>query len=692
MKKNNKIISGILAVVVIVTAVLGTLVVNGLNKDKKDKTQDVDSIISEAKKLVEVKKDLKIGTGTTELNSIGSKEKIQNIVKANALLFLEEYTAREDVEYSNMQIFGGLNNSGSKDSAETETSAAISDVATGTESTSEYYKNNDQVEGVIEGDIVRTDGKYIYILSEEKFDVRIVKADNDKLTQIGEIEYKEYMGFEETNYRVCSNAQMYVNNNKIIIIDNVYKYQDYISTDTNDGTNSTASYEDCVYGDNKEYTIVLEYDISDINNPVFENKVMIDGLPISSRMSGDNIYLVAEKSVNTCMYSKEDVDEQLEKIITDCMPHINDEEISADDIYGIGDTSNYNSYEIIVALDISDKIRVTDKCAIMGSTSNMYVSKNYIYTFSTYYDENDMENNTKVNSSRTQIIKTSYGDGEVEPYATGMVNGSILNQFSADEYDGYLRVVSTFEEYNYQTVVYNGMETNDIAMLNDNSTTNAVYVLDDKLNTCGSIEGLAEDERIYSARFMGDKGYFVTFRQTDPLFVVDFSKPETPVILDELKVTGFSSYLHPWSNSMLVGIGEEANDQGRTTGTKISMFNISDLTDIYEQSKIVEENSYSYNYDYKNILIDSDKNLIGFGLQKWHNDYSDCDNVFELYRYENSEFNKVLEYNYYLEEVSYMYCTYRGLYIGDYLYIVTIDKGIQAINLNDLSYGDKLVF
>ena len=692
MKKNNKIISGILAVVVIVTAVLGTLVVNGLNKDKKDKTQDVDSIISEAKKLVEVKKDLKIGTGTTELNSIGSKEKIQNIVKANALLFLEEYTAREDVEYSNMQIFGGLNNSGSKDSAETETSAAISDVATGTESTSEYYKNNDQVEGVIEGDIVRTDGKYIYILSEEKFDVRIVKADNDKLTQIGEIEYKEYMGFEETNYRVCSNAQMYVNNNKIIIIDNVYKYQDYISTDTNDGTNSTASYEDCVYGDNKEYTIVLEYDISDINNPVFENKVMIDGLPISSRMSGDNIYLVAEKSVNTCMYSKEDVDEQLEKIITDCMPHINDEEISADDIYGIGDTSNYHSYEIIVALDISDKIRVTDKCAIMGSTSNMYVSKNYIYTFSTYYDENDMENNTKVNSSRTQIIKTAYGDGEVEPYATGMVNGSILNQFSADEYDGYLRVVSTFEEYNYQTVVYNGMETNDIAMLNDNSTTNAVYVLDDKLNTCGSIEGLAEDERIYSARFMGDKGYFVTFRQTDPLFVVDFSKPETPVILDELKVTGFSSYLHPWSNSMLVGIGEEANDQGRTTGTKISMFNISDLTDIYEQSKIVEENSYSYNYDYKNILIDSDKNLIGFGLQKWHNDYSDCDNVFELYRYENSEFNKVLEYNYYLEEVSYMYCTYRGLYIGDYLYIVTIDKGIQAINLNDLSYGDKLVF
>ena len=692
MKKNNKIISGILAVVVIVTAVLGTLVVNGLNKDKKDKTQDVDSIISEAKKLVEVKKDLKIGTGTTELNSIGSKEKIQNIVKANALLFLEEYTAREDVEYSNMQIFGGLNNSGSKDSAETETSAAISDVATGTESTSEYYKNNDQVEGVIEGDIVRTDGKYIYILSEEKFDVRIVKADNDKLTQIGEIEYKEYMGFEETNYRVCSNAQMYVNNNKIIIIDNVYKYQDYISTDTNDGTNSTASYEDCVYGDNKEYTIVLEYDISDINNPVFENKVMIDGLPISSRMSGDNIYLVAEKSVNTCIYSKEDVDEQLEKIITDCMPHINDEEISADDIYGIGDTSNYHSYEIIVALDISDKIRVTDKCAIMGSTSNMYVSKNYIYTFSTYYDENDMENNTKDNSSRTQIIKTAYGDGEVEPYATGMVNGSILNQFSADEYDGYLRVVSTFEEYNYQTVVYNGMETNDIAMLNDNSTTNAVYVLDDKLNTCGSIEGLAEDERIYSARFMGDKGYFVTFRQTDPLFVVDFSKPETPVILDELKVTGFSSYLHPWSNSMLVGIGEEANDQGRTTGTKISMFNISDLTDIYEQSKIVEENSYSYNYDYKNILIDSDKNLIGFGLQKWHNDYSDCDNVFELYRYENSEFNKVLEYNYYLEEVSYMYCTYRGLYIGDYLYIVTIDKGIQAINLNDLSYGDKLVF
>jgi len=215
---------------------------------------------------------------------------------------------------------------------------------------------------------------------------------------------------------------------------------------------------------------------------------------------------------------------------------------------------------------------------------------------------------------------------------------------------------------------------------------------------------------------MKDKGYFVTFRNTDPLFVVDFSKPDKPKILSELKVTGFSSYLHMWNDNLLLGIGMEANESGITSGVKLSMFDISDLNNTKEIAKCVEEDTEAYEAlnNYKEILVDENKNLIGLEMSKDvysngessngessnYEEYIGYSQYYVLYRYENNSFTELLKYDYNksnnlkFTEYDYekMYCDYRGLYIGNYLYIITMDKGVQAINLSDLSYGDNLIF
>ena len=113
--------------------------------------------------------------------------------------------------------------------------------------------------------------------------------------------------------------------------------------------------------------------------------------------------------------------------------------------------------------------------------------------------------------------------------------------------------------------------------------TNSVYVLDKELKQIGAIEDLAEDERVYSARFMGEVGYFVTFRETDPLFSVDLSDPEKPKIVGELKIPGFSDYLHFYGEDQLLGIGMNVDEETQITdGVKLSMFDISDKTDVKE--------------------------------------------------------------------------------------------------------------
>lgn len=205
--------------------------------------------------------------------------------------------------------------------------------------------------------------------------------------------------------------------------------------------------------------------------------------------------------------------------------------------------------------------------------------------------------------------------------------------------------------------------------------SNALYILDDELNIIGELKDMAKGEEVYSARFMGDTAYFVTYLQVDPLFAVDLSNPENPVILSELKIPGFSEYLHPWGNNKLLGIGYEDGN------IKISMFDIEDKADVKETGKCILNEMYYARllYNYKAGLIDSGKNIIGF----WANRYSGT--YYFIFRENNGEFEMAESLD--LAEVDRDIYDVRGLYLDDKIYVV-LQTGKMVIY--DLNTVEKL--
>jgi len=177
---------------------------------------------------------------------------------------------------------------------------------------------------------------------------------------------------------------------------------------------------------------------------------------------------------------------------------------------------------------------------------------------------------------------------------SGSFPGRLLNEFSIDEYDDYLRVASTIDYTMVGRIMW------FVRFPNIASSKNAVYVLDKDMNIVSSVEDLGITERIYSARFMGDKAYLVTFRQIDPFYVIDLSNPYRPYKAGELKIPGYSSYLHPLDRDLIVGIGKDG------ASVKISLFDVSDPSDPKETDKYVLSSVYWSDVlsNYRAFLLD----------------------------------------------------------------------------------------
>jgi uncharacterized secreted protein with C-terminal beta-propeller domain len=203
---------------------------------------------------------------------------------------------------------------------------------------------------------------------------------------------------------------------------------------------------------------------------------------------------------------------------------------------------------------------------------------------------------------KTIIHKITINNGNIEYKANGNVPGIVLNQFSMDEYNGYFRIATT---------------TGEVSRTGESTSLNHVYVLDENLKIVGKVEDLAKGERIYSARFMGNRAYMVTFRKIDPLFVIDLSSPENPKVLGYLKVTGYSDYLHPYDENHIIGIGKETagGDENFAwyQGLKISLFDVSDVENPKEIGKVEIGDRGTDSEalrDHKAFLFDKEKNLL----------------------------------------------------------------------------------
>lgn len=210
-------------------------------------------------------------------------------------------------------------------------------------------------------------------------------------------------------------------------------------------------------------------------------------------------------------------------------------------------------------------------------------------------------------TEKTYIYKIGIDKGELSYKSSGAVTGAVLNQFSMDESGEYFRIATT---KNRTWSRFSGADTESYSNL---------YVLDSNMNQVGKIEKIARGEQIYSARFMQDRAYLVTFRRTDPLFVISLNDPRNPKILGKLKVPGYSSYLHPYDDVTLIGIGKESDENGRIIGgVKLSLFDVSEVENPREIGKYVigdaSTDSIAIN-EHKAFLFSKEKNLLVIPVQ-----------------------------------------------------------------------------
>jgi hypothetical protein len=222
----------------------------------------------------------------------------------------------------------------------------------------------------------------------------------------------------------------------------------------------------------------------------------------------------------------------------------------------------------VLTLDLARGMRISDSDAVMTNGDLVYASTTSLYVATQrWFDETAAPTAQQLDRISTRIHRFDISDPLATTYrASGTVPGVLLNQFSMSEMDGRLRVASTD-----QPPWWSGPDAGEAESL--------VTVLEQEgnvLSRVGQVGGLGRGERIYAVRFLGDRGYVVTFRRTDPLYVVDLANPRSPVVKGELKIPGYSAYLHPAGGDLLIGVGQDATPEGRVTGTQVSLFDVSD--------------------------------------------------------------------------------------------------------------------
>lgn len=396
-------------------------------------------------------------------------------------------------------------------------SAPASDKSTG------YSETNVQVQGVDEADIVKTDGEYLYQVNNQS--IVITKIDPVSQMSVTSVIRRHNEEFYPSD--------IFIDNNKLTVIAQVYKYnQPHIYDSANELSRMPPSYRNTVY------TQCTVYDISDRSRPVVERTLEIEGDYLSSRKIDNIVYLVTNKYLSygrTAEFASEYIDNN------------NSLRIGYDRVRYFPGFQSLN-YLTVSSVDISQPNKQAVVETMLGGGQTIYVSRDNLYVATSNYSARGY--------STTIVYKFSLNNGGITFLKRAEVRGNVLNQFSMDEYEGYFRIATTSYERQEQ---------------------NNLYILDDTMNPCGSIEGIAPGERIYSARFVGDRGYMVTFKQVDPLFVIDLLNPYNPRILGNLKIPGYSDYIHPIDDNYILGFGKDATEEGFDKGMKMAMFDVSDV-------------------------------------------------------------------------------------------------------------------
>lgn len=454
----------------------------------------------------------------------------------------------------------------------------------------DFSQTNIQVRGVDEADIIKNDGKYIYMIKGST--VRIVEAfPPNEMKEVSKLDYAED-GFWP--------QEMFLDANRLVVIGKEWSsYPEPIPLIEPEEELSIAPLYP-YYRGSKTKVIVL--DISSKSSPKVERKLKFDGDYHTSRRINDDVYLVLNNRPHFWALSDIESGEAL-------LPKFQEGDGEEKAMVGCADIRYFPghakpNYLIAVSIPLNQPKGEIERKVFLGSSENVYASRTHMYVASSEvsYDHfTDWDWNR--DRTHTLLFKFALEDGDINYKSRGRVPGRILNQFSMDAHVNHFRIATTIDGWN-----------------RDRSSNN-VYVLDKEMKTVGSIEDIAPGERIFSTRFLGDRLYMVTFRQVDPLFVFDLSIPEAPKILGSLKIPGFSDYLHPFDENHIIGFGKDTitDEKDRTLiqGFKMALFDVSDVKNpIQKFSEVIGDRGTNSELlrNHKALLFDKEKNLLAFPI------------------------------------------------------------------------------
>lgn len=478
---------------------------------------------------------------------------------------------------------------------------------------STYETTYTQVDGVDEGDVIKNDGKYIYIANNYGYtDISIYETDdgNSKLvsTITSSVSIKDY--------GKGAISDMYLYNDKLII------NMDYYTMET----------------DYNNKTITIVYDISDKSAPKEIQHFSQEGDYVSSRIVKNHLYVITNKYVYKT---------SSKKYYAPVICHGSKEEtMDIQDVCCVREPTE-PSYVIVTSLNLDNCDNYSDTKAVLGAGSNIYCTENNLYVVSEDYEFDTVNIN---------IMKFSLDNGNINFVADGKVKGAINNQYSLDEKDGNLRIATTYNSVLNSFEIYKNIVE-----------FNCITVLDENLKEIGKIDNFAKGESIQAVKFMGDIAYVITFEQTDPLFVIDLSDPTKPEIKGSVKITGFSSMLHPIDENTLIGVGyadEETKYGEWIDGIKLVLFDVSDKTNPKVLDSVIFKYTYSEAQDNpKAFVVNNNK---GYYAIPYSDSLTSGAKTFEI------ENNKIkITNNFLLEKEE--FDTTRCTYIGDYVYLIATD-------------------
>lgn len=503
-----------------------------------------------------------------------------------------------------------------------------------------YTPMNQREKGIGEADYAVTDGRWIYTLSSKKkqYTVHIFQPDGKKTKEVQSIlvplpedgggkRYKLYRSPIWEEY----NAELYVSGNILTVVEEI---QGNFEWDI-----KTAAYF---------------YDISDMEHPKEIRHTIQNGNYNTLREYNGILYLVTQQAKVPVTAMKEENKDRY-------IPGLDGELLGTQNII-LPPDSDGNAYTMVSSWKLSGDIQRQDVKAVIGRYLDVYMTESNLYLSTTLYADNDK----KEKYDQTRIVKMQLFQGRLIGDKTETMPGTITSSFGIQEQKDKLYVITQILHYQYE-------DDPDIIGNVIGSTEVCAYAFDQNFRLLSKQKNIAKDEDIKAVRFLDQMGYVVTYQQQDPLFSIDFSDPKNLKVMDKIEMPGFSGYLHPVKDDLLLGIGEAEDGKAR-----ISLYDISDNNKlrIHDEKEIDHIQYNNVLEDYRKIFMDEENNIAGFG----GTDYGDSDddteekpvqNYYVLYHYDRTgKLQQIGEYPVKKEYRGFINQKFIGMRIGTWFYVI----------------------